>query len=196
MTDLANSISEQGRQEEAIELARKALGIQLRVFGPQDQRTLALMDNLAAMLGISGRFQESENLEAQAIELTRKVYGPNNLRLLNSMGNQGDTLYYLGRYGEAKNMWEQAREVGVRVLGPAHPETARSTYNLGCVAAKEGKRDQAFSYLNAAIDHVSPRIVPQITNDPVLIPLSRDPRFRALANRARRRNPGEARCPL
>jgi tetratricopeptide (TPR) repeat protein len=196
MVDLANSIYGQGRNEEAIELARKALDIQLRIFGPEDQRTLSLMDNLAAMLGTMGRLQESEKLEAQAIELTRKVYGPNNLRLLNSIGNQGDTLFYLGRYGEAKDMWEKERKVALRVLGPAHPETARSTYNLGCIAAKEGKRDQAFSYLNAAIDHILPGMAPQVTNDSVLTPLRGDPRFSALANRAKRRHPRDGKCPL
>ncbi|HTM37349.1 MAG TPA: serine/threonine-protein kinase [Terriglobales bacterium] len=196
LTNLANSINEQGRHEEAIEIARNALATELRVFGSHDEHTVALMDNLAAMLGMSGRLQESEKLEAQAIELTRKLYGPNNLRLLNSLGNQGDTLFYLGRYGEARDMWEQARKVELRVVGEAHPETARSTYNLGCVAAKEGKRDQAFSYLNAAIDHISPRIAPQISNDPVFTSLKGDPRFRRLVNRASRRNPGEARCPL
>jgi eukaryotic-like serine/threonine-protein kinase len=196
MTDLANSIDAQGRHEEAIEMARKALDIQFRIFGPQDQRSLALMDNLAAMLGMSGRLQESEELEAKNIEITRKVYGPNNLRLLNSMSNQGDTLFYLGRYNEAKDIWEQARKVELRVLGPAHPETARSTYNLGCVAAEEGKREEAFSYLEASIDHLSPRTAPQITNDPVLTRLSGDPRFGPLVNRAKRHHPGEARCPL
>ena len=154
------------------------------------------MDNLAAMYGMAGRFHESEELEAKAIELTRKVDGPNNLRLLNSLNNQGDTLFYLGRYSEAKDMWEQALKVGVKVLGSKHPEKARSTYNLGCIAAKEGKRDQAFSYLNAAITYLSPRIVPRVSNDPVLAFLRKDPRFHTLVDRESRRPPTEAKCPL
>jgi len=40
-------------------------------------------------------------------------------------------------------------------LGPAHPETARSTYNLACVAANEGKHEEALAYLEAAIHHLS-----------------------------------------
>jgi eukaryotic-like serine/threonine-protein kinase len=196
MTDLANSISEQGRQEEAIRLATKTLDIKRRVLGPENEMTLSLMDNLAAMFGMAGRFHESEELEAKAIELTRKVDGPNNLRLLNSLNNQGDTLFYLGRYSEAKDMWEQALNVGVTVLGSKHPERARSTYNLGCVAAKEGKRDQAFSYFNAAIAYLSPRVVPQVSNDPVLAPLRNDRRFHNLVDRASRRTPTQARCPL
>jgi Tfp pilus assembly protein PilF len=124
------------------------------------------------------------------------VYGPNNLRLLNSLGNQGDTLFYPGRYGEARDLWEQAQKVELRTLGPAHPETARSTHNLGCVAAQEGKRDEAFSHLNAAIDHLSPRTAPQVNNDPVLISLRGDPRFKVLDKRAQRHHPGEAKCPL
>lgn len=196
MTDLANSLVEQGRQEEAIRLATKTLDIKRRVLGPENEMTLSLMDNLAAMYGMAGRFHESEELEAKAIELTRKVDGPNNLRLLNSLNNQGDTLFYLGRYSEAKGMWEQALNVGVTVLGSKHPERARSTYNLGCVAAKEGKRDQAFTYLNGAISYLSPRVVPQVSNDPVLAPLRNDRRFHSLVARAGRRTPTQAKCPL
>jgi eukaryotic-like serine/threonine-protein kinase len=196
ITDLANSIVEQGRFDEAIQLCRKTLAMQQRVFGPEDQRTLALMDNLSAMLGMGGRLAESEELEAKTIEIERRVYGPNNLRLLNSMSNQGDTLFYMGRYDEAKDLWAQARAVELRVLGPSHPETARSTYNLGCVAAREGKLNEAFSYFNAAIDHLSPRTAPQVANDPVLGPLRNDPRFRALVARANLHSPSQASCPL
>jgi len=148
------------------------------------------------MYGGDGRFQESEQLEARTIELERKVFGPHNLRLLNSMSNQGDTLFYLQRYNDAKDIWEQARSVELQVLGPTHPETARSTYNLGCIAAQEGKIDQAFLYLKDAIDYLSPRTAPKITNDPVLFSLRKDRRFAALVNRAKKRNPGEAKCPL
>ena len=196
MTDLANTIDEQGRPDEAIALARKTLDLKRRVFGQENESTLALMDNLAAMYGGDGRFQESEQLEARTIELERKVFGPHNLRLLNSMSNQGDTLFYLQRYSDAKDIWEQARSVELQVLGPTHPETARSTYNLGCIAAQEGKIDQAFLYLKDAIDYLSPRTAPKITNDPILSSLRKDPRFAALVNRAKKRNPGEAKCPL
>ena len=196
MTDFAATLAEQGRMTEAISMARDALQRKQRVLGLEDHRTLSDMDNLAAVLGMNGQLAESEKMEAQAIEIETRVYGQGNARVLNSMNNQGDTFFYEGRFAEARTMWQQTRNIQLRVFGPDHPETARSTYNLGCVAAREGEVDQAFTYLNEAVDRLAPRIVPQVANDPVLGSLHKDRRFAALVARARRRNPGSATCPL
>lgn len=196
MTDLAASIEDQGRTSEAIALEREATEGKRRVFGVQDRRTLSSMDNLAAMLGMNGQLAESEKLEAETIAIETRVLGQSNAKVLNSMNNEGDTLFYMGRFADAKAMWQQTRNIQLHVLGPHHPETARSTYNLGCVAAHEGKMDQAFSYLSEAVDQLAPRIVPQVANDPVLAPLHKDPRFPVLVARAKKRHPGSATCPL
>ncbi len=196
MTDLATSIEDQGRTAEAIALEREAMEGHRRVFGVEDHRTLSSMDNLAAMLGMDGQLAESEKLEGETIAIETRVYGQSNAKVLNSMNNQGDTLFYLGRFADAKAMWQQTRSIQLHVLGPNHPETARSTYNLGCVAAHEGKVDQAFFYLDEAVDRLAPRIVPQVDNDPVLAPLRKDRRFPALVARAKRRHPSSATCPL
>ncbi len=196
LTDLATSIEDQGRTAEAIALEREAMEGHRRVFGVEDHRTLGSMDNLAAILGMNGQLAESEKLEAETIAIETRVFGQSNAKVLNSMNNQGDTLFFLGRFADAKAMWQQTRNVQLHVLGPNHPETARSTYNLGCVAAHEGKVDQSFSYLGEAVDRLAPRIVPQVANDPVLAPLRKDRRFPALVARAKKRHPGSATCPL
>ena len=196
MTNLAISLADQRRLPEAISLGREAMNGKQRVLGLEDRRTLSSMDNLAAALGMNGQLAESETLEAQTIGLEIKVFGQGDARLLNSMNNQGDTLFYEGRFAEARAMWEQTRNTQLRVFGANHPETARSTYNLGCAAAHDGKIGQAFSYLDQAVDHLAPRIIPQIANDPVLATLRKDPRFNSLVARAKKRNPGSATCPL
>ena len=196
MSDLAATLDDQGRHEEAINLCRQALEIERRVFGAEDHHTISDMDNLAVMLGTSGRFAESEKLERETIDLERRVYGPDHLGVLNEMNNLADSLYYMGRYAEAEEVWRQTRDIQLRVLGPNHPETARSTYNLGCVAARAGRRDEAFSFLSRAINQLSSRTAPKVTNDPALNYLRSDRRFSALVAQARRHKVSEATCPL
>src|SRR5207245_4099248 len=66
-----------------------------------------------------------------------------------------------------------------RAFGPDDVETAVSTYNLACVAAHEGKRDEAFSLLREVIDHgLLPSLGLGIENDSDLQSLHGDPRFR------------------
>jgi eukaryotic-like serine/threonine-protein kinase len=196
MGDLAGTLSLEGKFAEAEKLGRVVLEKERRVFGPEDHHTISAMDNLAATLGEQGRYAESERLERETIELESRVYGTEYMGTLMSMSNQVDTLYFLGRYREAKQMLEQVLATQRRVIGAHHPETARSIYNLGCLAAREGKRDQAFSLLGQAIDDLSPRNIPKLDNDPTLKPLQGDPRFAKLAARAKARGATDAMCPL
>jgi len=113
-----------------------------------------------------------------------------------SMANQADTLYLMGKYAEARQLLQQTFDIQRRVLAANHPETARTIYNLGCVAARNGKSDEAFSLLRQAIEHLSPRTVPKVDNDPDLNSLHGDPRFAKLVAHATRRHVSDARCPL
>ena len=94
-----------------------------------------------------------------------------------------------GRYAEAEKSWQQLREVQRRVFGPDDVQAAVSTYNLACVAAHEGKRDEAFSLLREAIDHgvLPPSVDLGIENDSDLQSLHGDPRFDGLVAHAKKR---------
>jgi len=73
----------------------------------------------------------------------------------------------------------------VRVLGPHHPDTALSTYNLGCLAAVQGHREQAFSLLDEAVSDLKPELAVRLEHDDDLKSLHGDPRFDALVAHAK-----------
>jgi eukaryotic-like serine/threonine-protein kinase len=196
MGDLGSTLAMGGHFAEAEKLLRETLEKQRRVLGTEDHHTIATMDDLAATLGEEGRFAESVELERETIELERRVYGPDHLGVLMSMGNEADPLYSMGRFAEAQQLLQQAREIQLRVLGPNHPETARAAYNLGCIAAVTGKRDEAFKFLNEAIEGLSPIRIPDVKGDPAFDSLRGDARFAVLVTRTKQRGSGDARCPL
>jgi eukaryotic-like serine/threonine-protein kinase len=196
MGDLSATLAMSGKLPEAEKLGRETLDKQLLVLGPEDHHTIATMDDLAATLGEEGHFAESVDLERQTIEVERRVFGPDHLGVLMSMGNEADSLYSMGRLAEAQQLLEQTRPIQLRVLGVKHPETARAAYNLGCIAAMNGKRDEAFTFLNEAIEGLSPIRIPDIKGDPAFNSLHADPRFARLVARAKQRGSGDARCPL
>ena len=93
-----------------------------------------------------------------------------------------------GNYAEAEKLYRETLDIHRRVLGPESPDTAISTYNLGCVAARRGRRDEALSFLREAVDHGLPRDVDLgIDKDPDLKSLHGDPRFDALVAYAKLR---------
>ena len=93
-----------------------------------------------------------------------------------------------GRYAEAEKSWQQLRELQRRVFGPEDVQTAVSTYNLACVVAREGKRDDALSLMREVIDHgLPPSLGLGIENDSDLQSLHGAPRFDAVVAHAKER---------
>jgi tetratricopeptide (TPR) repeat protein len=67
------------------------------------------------------------------------------------MNNLSNVYLTAGRYDKAEALHRQALSLRERVLGREHPETLRSLYNLACVAALQGRRDEAFQHLRDAV---------------------------------------------
>jgi|ERR1700730_17421990 hypothetical protein len=89
---------------------------------------------------------------------------------------------------EAEKLYRETLEILRRVLGPEHPDTANSTYNLACVAARTGNRDEALSLLREAVDHgLAPDQDLDMEKDPDFKSLHGDPRFGALIAHAKER---------
>ncbi len=193
MSELAHTLSEEGRhqgkekQEEALALARQTLDIERRVIGTDDVHTLWTMHVLAMTLDRSGQLAEAEKMQREELEIERRVHGPESIGALNAMANLGGTLIDMGRLPEAQDVLEQTREIQSRIYGPRHPETENTVYNLACVAARQGHRDQAFLWLGEAVEGMPPRGLAWIEKDSDLDSLHADPRWSAIVQAARRR---------
>ena len=74
------------------------------------------------------------------------------------------------------------------MFGPDHPISASSVYNLACLAAVTGQRDEALTLLSQAVDHgLGPDLDLGIAKDADLQSLHGDPRFDALVTHAQER---------
>ena len=91
-----------------------------------------------------------------------------------------------GHFAEAEQLERATYEIRRRVLGPAHPDTAVAKYNLACMAARQGKRDEALKLLRDVADNGLPAgIMRGMEKDSDLTALHGDPRFEALVAHAK-----------
>lgn len=187
MGDLATTLSEERRLPEAEKIQRDVLEIQKRVLGPEAHYTLASMDNLAVVLLYEGRPEEAEKLESQTLEIQRRVYGPENLTTIHYMMNEAEIMGAMREFDEAEKMSLGLLDLERRLIGPDSPEAAETTYSLGSMKAKQGKKDEALSLLRHAVDHgLLPREALVLGEDPELQVLHGDPRFAALVAHAKK----------
>ena len=119
------------------------------------------------------------------MEIQRRVYGMENLTTIHYMMNDAEIKAGMGFLEEAETMSLSLLDLEHRLIGPDSPEAAETTYNLGTIKLKQGKRKEALSLLGHAIDHgLLPREALGIPKDPDWRALHGDPQFDALVAHA------------
>jgi serine/threonine protein kinase len=175
------------RYAEAEALQLETLPVVRRVLGPQHPETLVAMNNLAVILRKEGKYGEAESTLREVLALSIRVFGPEHPDTLNFKNGLAFTLTRQLRYKEAEQLYGETRAIQQRVLGPDDGSTARSTYNLACLAALQGHNQRALSLLSEAIGHgLEPRLELAIENDDDLKSLRGDPRFKSLIAQAKK----------
>jgi tetratricopeptide (TPR) repeat protein len=134
-----------GKYANAEPVARVALDRGERSLGAEHPRTLASLNNLAALYQVQGRFGEAEPLLRRAFADRQRVLGtghPDNLQSLNNLA----VLYYTqGRYEDAVPLLRRVLEISERVLGAEHPDTVSTLNNLAALYQAQGHYGDAES---------------------------------------------------
>ena len=114
----------------------------------------------------------------KAIELNPEVvFFYNNLGILLSNDEK--------RYDEAERISRETLPIEQRALGSDNPDVGETMYNLACIAAQQGRKNEAFLFLRDSVEHgLKTNIALTIDDDPMLKPLRGDSRFRAIVSLA------------
>jgi len=188
MNNLAAMLGNQGRQVEAERIQREVVEIERRVLGPDHPETVFAMGNLANYLADQGRYAEAERMQRDVLAANRRSLGPEHPETLRVMANLVNTLSGEKRYDEAETLQRETLEIETRVLGPDHPWVGMGFYDLACIKALRGSRDEALAALRQSLDHGMPATTAQgIADDEELKSLHGDPRFDAIVAEARKR---------
>jgi TolB-like protein/Flp pilus assembly protein TadD/predicted Ser/Thr protein kinase len=185
----AGLLSATGRHAAAITAARKAaeldplsvavqLNVAVRLYYARRydeaaadlRRVLELEPGLSATHYWLGLTLEQMGRPAEAIAELRKVEDPS------AIGPLGVAYAAAGRRAEARRMLDD-------LAGPARAGAAYvSKYDLAVICASLGQRDEAFEWLNHALNERA-SFLTTVKVDPLFDPLRLDPRFANLARR-------------
>lgn len=184
--DLAVLYRNEKRLAESESIFSRVLEARRRVLGPEYAQTLDSMKEMAVTLQRGGRYSDAEKLQREALQIRRRVSGPANPNTLSLSNDLSNTLRFEGRYEDAEKITKDALEIERRTLGPDNPDTATSLYNLACIAAHRGQRDEALSFLSQAIGHgLSGNASHDMVEESDLKSLKNDPGFQALVAHAK-----------
>ena len=117
-------------QQKWIEWLNKGILVATKEYGPEDERVLSKMEDLAAAYGSLYKYQDALELYKKVYEIRKKVQGEEHLdtlRMLHSMaytyGEMGD---YKTKYELEKKIYESQK----KVLGEEHSATSATLNNM------------------------------------------------------------------
>jgi serine/threonine protein kinase len=190
--NLATVYRHEKRYGDAEKLIRETLETQARVLDPNDPDTFASMALLGDILLDERRPQEAEGLLRQAFSNQLRTLGPRHHDTQESLGSLGRVLVENGKYEDAKKIYlEIIDKMRSGAAEAEHGDVSVLWYNLACLATRSGRRDEAFAYLDNAID-AGFRDARSMSTDPDLKPLQTDSRFNELVARTRAASPPPA----
>jgi serine/threonine protein kinase/tetratricopeptide (TPR) repeat protein len=153
MDYLAFSYDKVGRPDDALKLREEVLALRKAKLGlnhlakaklgPEQDNTLARMNNLANSYDALGRHDDALKLREEVLAIRKANLGPEHPKTLSSMYNLGLSYERFGRSLEALKLKEETLALQKATLGPAHPETLRTMSSVATGYAHLGRYPDA-----------------------------------------------------
>src|SRR5271166_5612502 len=141
----------EGKYQEAIPLAEKAVEIATRVLSPEDPETATSLNNLGELYSNMHQYAKAEALLQEALRIRQKVLGREHPYTAFSLNNLGILYQAMAKYAKAEPLYQEALRIRRKVLGREHPDTALILNNLGTLYQAMVEYPKAETILQEAV---------------------------------------------
>jgi CHAT domain-containing protein/tetratricopeptide (TPR) repeat protein len=132
-----------GKYSEATDLAKHALVLAERQFGPDDAKVATALNNLARVYRAQGHYAEAEPAYRRALAIYEKALGPDHPNTAAALNNLAVLYYTQGRYAEAEPLLQRALAIIEKALGPEDPTVGNILDSLAQVHRAQGRYTEA-----------------------------------------------------
>jgi eukaryotic-like serine/threonine-protein kinase len=175
---LAQALADAYRFEEAERTFRSVLDARRRSHGDGSVDTLRSARDLGYLYKVIGRNEAALPLLREAADGLRRALGETADETLVATSLAASVCLDLRRFDEAERLLDWV----IPRMGPGNGEKGMAIYNLACVQAQRGHRDEALRLLREAL---ALNFISGYLGDPHLTPLYSDPEFMKIAQTAR-----------
>ncbi len=132
--NLATTLQELGRYDEAREINERTLAIWERVSGPNSTDVAYALDAVGVTQTQAGDYDKARASEERALAIFQANLDPTHPNIAHVLANLGQIAFYQNRLGDAAALQKRALEARRQRLGPHHPDVARSLLALSDIA--------------------------------------------------------------
>ena len=146
-----NQLIEQGKYQEAIPIAERAVEVAKHTLGPDHPKTADALNDLGFIFQKIGNYAKAEPLYQEALRIRQKVLGPEHSDTAASLNNLASLYWAMGEYVKAEPLLKEALRIRQKVFGSGHPDTAQSLNNLAELYQAMGEYAKAEPLLQEAL---------------------------------------------
>jgi tetratricopeptide (TPR) repeat protein len=140
-----------GRNSEADDEYRRALGIAIELWGDEAVETARAYRSVALNLGAQSRYGEAELLLRKALGVFRTKDGEKHRRTALVHADLGGMLLAQGKFAEAADCYRKALTIQTELLGAGHAETVGIAFQLGQVHWEMGDQSGGLKMMRSAL---------------------------------------------
>jgi len=147
----ANKLYDQGKYEEGIVEARKALGLAEQLYGANHITTASLLHDLARQYWSAGQYAKAEPLYRRSLEIKEATYGKDNPNVALTLNNLAIVYKDMGQYAKAEPLYQRSLRIFEATLGKDHLQVANPLNNLAMLYYDRGDYARAEPLLQRSL---------------------------------------------
>jgi len=151
-------LSQMGQRSKAADIARRVATWHEQRFGPDHNKTIISLHNLARSLADVGKTTEAEKIHRRVLKFRERTLGLEHPDTLSSSHELAHILQEQGKYEAAGDILWRIVPISKRVLGLDDPETLTQQSNLASNLAYQGRYKEA-ELLNRRVLPIRERIL-------------------------------------
>ncbi|MDD5610390.1 MAG: tetratricopeptide repeat protein [Candidatus Omnitrophica bacterium] len=116
----ANTLSQQNKPQEAVDMAKDALKKAEEIFGANTREVAFSLSTLAYLYYSQGKYGEAEPLCEKSLEIEEQILGPSHLDVAAALSNLAEVYASEKKYKDAESLYKRALTIIENKLGPDH----------------------------------------------------------------------------
>jgi CHAT domain-containing protein/Tfp pilus assembly protein PilF len=143
LTADAERLYAQGKYDQALPLAQRALAVREKALGPDHPDVATSLNDLAELYEAKGDYARAEPLHLRALAIREKALGPFHPQVAATVNNLAELYRAKGDYARTEAFHLRALAILEKAFGPSHPNVARSLNNLALLYKTKGDSARA-----------------------------------------------------
>lgn len=151
LTNEAELLSKQGRYNDAIVIARKALEVIKKEVGPEHPDVATSLNKLAMLYYAQSKYEQAESLFKKALEIRDNALGPEHPHVARNLCNLANVYFAQRKYEQAESLLKRSLAIWENTVTPEQSDMATTLNSLALVYCYNGQREEAELLFNRAL---------------------------------------------